>query len=134
MEKLVFFVMVGDGVKFFDDVHLINVYVITLSGNRVLVTSHATDFLPRTFVVNIPPEVNGTIKCQDEKDDKTLFHFDVQLCDVTGIKGVIMGLNNLVEMKKSIYARLFPITLKQKYNSSFLILPVFLFRHEQNNV
>ena len=108
--------MIDEGVKFFDDIHLINVYVITLSGNRVLVTSQSTDFLPRTFVVNIPPEVNETDEGHEKGDktpsDQILFHFDVQLCDAAGIKSVTMGLNNLIAMKKSNYGRLFPITLK----------------------
>ncbi len=125
MEKLVFFAMSDSGVEFFDVVHLINVYAIGSSGNRVLLASESTDYLPRTFVVNIPPEVKETIELQDKKFDQTpidkiLFHFDVQLCNITGAgKDVIMDLKESVEMKQSNYGRLFPINLKQKYNLSF---------------
>ncbi len=99
-------------------------YAIGSSGNRVLAASESTNYLPRTFVVNIPPKVKKTIERHDEKFDKTpidkiLFHFDVQLHNITGGKDVIMDLNELVAMKQSNYGRLFPINLKQKYNLSF---------------
>jgi hypothetical protein len=105
MEKLVFFAMSDSGVEFFDVVHLINVYAIGSSGNRVLAASESTNYLPRTFVVNIPPEVKETIERHDEKFDKKpidkiLFHFDVQLYNITGGKDVIMDLNELVAMKQ----------------------------------
>jgi hypothetical protein len=77
--------MSENGVMFFEQIHLLNVYAIRHDETSVLVKSETVTFLPRTILVEFPDEIIEDRERQNKASkkkttEKVLFHMDIQLC------------------------------------------------------